>query len=179
MEMEQVAHTAAHQKPTHLKALGMVIGAMVMSIGFVVLCGALGNKDFYTGFLFLLCWTVMEKSKIDRLPHTVVGCAVGVLLGYLLQYLLGNSVPMGGPIFGAIVMTALYCQFMGWLPHLANLSMFSFLLVVTIPYVQAEGSFRNAAIALAIGIIYFTPIILTAMHFATKSKAIVGQPAIR
>ncbi len=167
---EQQPHTDTQHKPTKLKALALLIGAMGMSAGFILLCGALGNHDFYAGFLFLLCWTVMEQIKLARLPHTILGCAFGASLGYALQYLIGSAVPMGGLIFGAIVMIVLYCQFLGWLPLIANLSTFTFLLVVTIPYIQTQGNFRDVAIALALGIAYFTPILIIAMHFAAKSK---------
>jgi len=170
--IEHQADTSAHQKPTKLKALGLLIGAMLMSAGFIALCSVLGNHDFYAGFLFLLCWTVMEKIKLERLPHTILGCAFGASLGYALQYLLGHAVPMGGLIFTAIVMLVLYCQFLGWLPLIANLSAFTMLLVVTIPYIQAQGNFRDVALALALGVAYFTPILAAALHFSAKPKAV-------
>lgn len=167
--MEQ-QNTEVHQHPSKLKALGLLIAAMVMSFGFIAICSALGNHDFYAGFVYLLCWTVMEKIQVKRLPHSIIGCAFGVLLGYALQYVIGNAVPMGGVIFTAIVMIALYCQFLGWLPLIANFSAFTMLLVVTIPYIQTQAKFLDVAISLAIGIAYFTPIIVTSLHFSAKRK---------
>lgn len=157
-------------KLTKLKALGMLIGAMGMSAGFIALCGALGNHDSYAGLLFLLCFAVLEKSSFTRLPHAILGCAFGLSLGYLLQYLIGHSVQMGGLIFVAVIMVVLYCQFLEWLPYIANLSAFSFVLVTTIPYVQAQSDFRNPAIALVIGIVYFVPIMMIAAYFSQNSK---------
>ncbi|MFT3929338.1 MAG: hypothetical protein QM709_03470 [Spongiibacteraceae bacterium] len=159
------------QQLSKLKALGLLIAAMAMSAGFIAICGALGNHDFYAGFVFLLCWTVMEKIQVKRLPHSIIGCAFGVLLGYALQYVIGNAVPMGGLIFTAIVMVVLYCQFLGWLPLIANLSMFTMLLVVTIPYIQTQAKFLDVVISLALGVVYFTPIIAGSLHFSAKRKA--------
>lgn len=168
--MEQNPQATTHDKPSKLKALGLLIAAMGMSFGFIALCSVLHNQDFYAGFVFLLCWTVMEKTSVQRLPHTIIGSAVGVLMGYALQYLLGNAVPMGGLIFVALVMIALYCQFLGWLPHIANLSMFTMLLVTTISYIQAQANFLNIAISLGVGVVFFTPIILIATRLVPAAK---------
>jgi hypothetical protein len=159
---EQLSPAVSHSRPTKLKALGLLIGAMGMSAGFIMICTLLNNHDFYAGFLFLLCWAVMEGAKLDRLPNVILGAAFGLLLGFILQYVLSHSIPMGGMVITLIAMAMLYCQFLGWLPMIANLTMFTFLLVVTIPYLQAQADFRNSAIALMVGIAYFGPILTLA-----------------
>jgi hypothetical protein len=75
---------------------------------------------------------------------------------------------MGGAVFTGIVAAILYCQFVGWLGYIANLSTFTCLLVLTIPYVQQHASFRDAAIAFLIGVAYFTTVILIVLHFSAK-----------
>jgi hypothetical protein len=159
------------QHLTKLKAFAMLVGALGMSAGFLVLCGALKNQEFYAGFIFLLGWQVFERGQNARLPHAILGCAFGIAMCYALQYLIGNAVPMGGLIFTAVVAVALYCQFLGWLPLIANMSTFTCLLVFTIPHVQKHGNFLDIGIALAVGIVYFTPIIAIVKHFFMKSPA--------
>lgn len=156
---------------TKVKALGMLIGVMVMSFGFIALCAVVNNHEFYAGFLFLLCWAVLEHTKLARLPHTIAGSICGVALGYLLQYVIAAEVAQGAIIFTLVVMVILYCQFMGWLALIANLSAFTFLLVVTIPHVQAQANFIDVLVSLGLGIAYFTPIIAIALHFSAKSAA--------
>ena len=110
---------------------------------------------------------------MERLPHAIVGGAFGLFLGFLLQYFLSAAIPMGAVLFTAIVMVVLYCQFLGWLPYFANLTTFTFLLIATIPYIQAQAKFPDLALSLGIGVAFFTPIIWFALHYLPKRRAAI------
>jgi hypothetical protein len=162
----------ATPRPTPLKALLLLFGAVLLVVGYIVLCGVLlGDKEVYAGFLFLLCWSALEHLKLERLPATILGAAIGLGLGVLLKLLLSGSLgATGGYIFGALMLPVVYCQLMGWLPLLINFTTMTFLAVTTIPDIQAGGDFRGAAIALVAGILYFGLV----LGFATRKR---GQGA--
>lgn len=145
---------AAH-KPTPLQALGMLGGVMLLVGGYLTLLGLLHNIEFYTGFVFLLGWMVLEQGRLERLPHAMLGSAFGLALGFVLKLLVAQFGATGGFLFGALMLPILFCQFLGWLPLLINMTAMTFLLVVTIPHVQMHADFGAAAIALLVGVAYF------------------------
>ena len=148
-------NAAAHPKPTPLQALGMLAGVVPLTGGYLALLGALHNIEFYAGFVFLLWWMVLEHGRLDRLPHAIVGAAAGLGLGLALKLLIGNFGAAGGFMFTALMLPVLYCQFLGWLPLLINMTTMTFLLVMTIPHVQQYASFSAAGGSLLVGIAYF------------------------
>jgi hypothetical protein len=149
--------TAARPKVSPLKALGLLAAAILLVAGYLVLCSVMGNPEYYAGFLFLLCWTALEHGKVGKLPPVILGAACGLALGYAMQRLMGGPLGAaeGGYIFGAIVLPIIYCQLMGWLSHFVNFTTMTFLAVVTIPHIQRHADFRNTAVALVVGIVYF------------------------
>jgi hypothetical protein len=164
-------------RPSPLKALGLLLGAVLLVAGYLVLCSAIGNSDFYAGFLFLLCWAALEQGKLAKLPHAALGAAFGLALGYALHVLTtGPLGATGGYIFAALLLPVIYCQLMGWLSLVVNFTAMAFLTVVTIPYVQAHGDFRNAALALIIGVVYFSFVLGVSERLSARPKgAIAGS----
>lgn len=157
-------------KLSPLKGLGLLLGAIVLIAGYLALCGALHNAEYYPGFLFLLCWTALEQGKLEKLPHTVLGAVLGVGLGCAMQLLMAGPLGAkeGGMVFGALVMLVVYCHLMGWLPLLVNFTTMTFLAVLTIPHIQSHGNFSDMAIALTVGIVYFGLILGLAARLSTK-----------
>jgi hypothetical protein len=169
-ESSAVAASAA-PKPSQLKALGLLLAAVLMVAGFLVLCGAFGNSEFYAGFLFLFCWAALEQGKLAKLPHAALGGAFGLALGYALHVLLTGRLGMaGGYVFGALLLPVIYCQLMGWLAIVVNFTSMAFLTVVTIPHIQAHGDFRTTAFALVFGIVYFGLILGVAERLSARRK---------
>lgn len=168
------ATASTSAKPSPLKALGLLLATIPLIGGYLVLCGVLGNTEFYAGFLFLLNWAAFEHMKIDKLPNAILGAALGLALGYALKFLVtGPLGATGGYIFGAMVLPIVYCQIIGWLPMLVNFTTMTFLAVTTIPHVQAHGDFRNAAIALALGIVYFGLVLGIPAWLSARREAVV------
>jgi hypothetical protein len=163
---------AIPSKISPLKALGLLVAAIVMVALYIILFGALGNLEFYAGFLFLACWTLIDHGKMTRLPHAICGSALGLALGYAMHVLMAGPLGAnGGHVFGAIVLVVLYCQIIGWLPLFINATTMMFLAVVTIPHIQAYGDFAKTAIALGIGIVYFGVILGIASWISAKPSA--------
>jgi hypothetical protein len=143
-------------RPSPLKGLGLLLGAIVLVAGYLALCGALRNAEYYAGFLFLLCWTGFEQGRLEKLPQTVLGAALGLALGCAMQLLMTGPLGVkGGYVFGALVMLVVYCHVMGWLPLLVNFTTMTFLAVLTISHIQSHGNFGDMTVALAAGIVYF------------------------
>jgi hypothetical protein len=146
----------AAARPTPLKAAGMLAGAVALIGGYLALCALLGNAEYYAGFVFLVCWTALEHGRLARLPHTLLGAALGIGLGYALHWLLASPLGVeGGYVFGLLVLPLIYCQLMGWIAWLVNFTTMVFLTVVTIPYIQAHADFGDMFLGLLAGTLYF------------------------
>ena len=159
-EIETAAAPPPPAKLSALQGLGMLAGVIAVIAGFIALCGALGNSEFYGGFLFLLCWSALEHSKMEKLPHVALGAAFGIALGVALHQLTAGPLgATGGLVFLGIILPVIYCQIMGWFPLLVNFTAMTFLTVATIPHIQAHGDFQDLVIALALGVAYFGAIL--------------------
>ena len=166
------ADVAIPAKISPLKALGLLVAVAVVIVIYVMLFGMLGNLEFYAGFLFLACWTLIDQGKMARLPHAVCGSAVGLALGYGMHVLMTTMGAAGGNVFGIIVLVVVYCQIIGWLPLFINATTMMFLSVVTIPHIQEHGDFTNMAIALGIGVVYFGLILGIASRMSATPNAV-------
>ena len=137
------------------KGLLVLIGVVVVVGGFIALCAALGIKEFWGGFLFLLYWSGIEHMKFERLPHCISGALLGLLLSYLLFALPIWLGEIGGVVFLGLILVVVYCQIMGWFSVAVNMTAMLFLTVGTIPAVQTGADFAGVLAALVLGILYF------------------------
>jgi hypothetical protein len=135
-----------------LLALGVII---LIVAAYIALCMAVGTKEFYGGFLFALYWTGIEQMKMEKLASSVVGALVGLLLAFLGHALPEQMGQNGFFLFLAIILVAVYCQVMGWLPLAINMSTMLFLTAGTIPYVASNADFTGILLSLIIGIVFF------------------------
>ncbi|NGY03960.1 hypothetical protein [Solimonas terrae] len=158
--------------PTPLLALGMTVSVIPLIGGYIALCGVLGNHEFYTGFLFLLCWTGFEQGKLAKLPHSALGSAFGLALGLALKLLVGGPLgTAGGYLFGLLALSVVYLHILGRGSLLINFSCMTFLATITIPHVQMHGDFAGMTIALLIGIAYFGTILGTIEKISARRVA--------
>ena len=153
------------------KGLLVLLGVVVVVGGFIGLNAALGIKEFWGGFLFLLYWTGVEHGKFEKLPGLIVGALFGLGLAYLLLALplwLGD---VGGLVFLGLILAVVYCQIMGWLSLAVNMVAMLFLTVGTIPAVQSSTDFAGVLVALLLGIVFFGGLLWVVGRFQQKPNA--------
>jgi hypothetical protein len=131
---------------------GVLLGVMVVIAGFVALTAALGVRDSWAGFLFLLCWSMIEKGSIENFRKVLVGAVLGTAVG-AMPTLLGPGLGMVGLLVGALGLT--YAIIMHWLPSAVNTTTMVFLSVGTIPYVSANFDPLGVYSAIGMGALCF------------------------
>jgi hypothetical protein len=166
-------NTSEVAKTSALQAAGLLVGFAAVIAGYIVLCRAIGNAEFYAGFLFLAFWMLMEQGRMDRLAHTVLGVAFGLALACLLRFLVTGPLgaTTGGLFFVAALVPVVYLQILGHLSLFINGPAMATLTALTIPYVQEHADFVQAAIALAVACVYFGLIISIARRAARPSPS--------
>lgn len=160
-----------HESRRPSPATGLLILASVVVVvgSLVALASALKISDTWVAFLFALYWGGIERSDFKRLPHCSVGAAVGLTAAYLM-----HAIPMSfGPsalvpcILGILFLV--YCQTMGWFPIAINMVTMLFLLVGTIPAIQAKAQYSQLMIALGVGALYFTAVVWLAKRITRRT----------
>lgn len=150
------------------KALATLAAVAVIIAGFVALTALLGNGEAWAGFLFLLCWSLGEGMRPERLPRTVAGALLGIGLASLLFLLPAAAGPTaGGLAFLAALLVLVYLQIRGHAPMLINMTTMIFLTVGTVPHVQEHARFGEVLVALLLGVGYFGGL--------AAAAALVGQ----
>jgi hypothetical protein len=150
----------------------LILLAIVVVSAFLALSHALGAKEVWAAFLFLLYWAAIEHAKLERLPACIVGGAVGLLMGYLLQTLpvaLGEV--NGGLLFLAAVLIMVYCHVMAWVVVAVNVMTMLFLTVATIPAITSAVDFGGAFIALALGVAYFAGLVWLGQRWQARKSS--------
>lgn len=160
-----------HAGLSPLKAFGLLLAVIPLIAGFIIICSLIGNADFYTGFIFLLCWTGFEQGKVETLPKALLGSALGLALSYSMHALMSGPLGLnGGYVFGLLALTIVYFQLLGMFSICINFCTMTFLAVLTIPHVQMHGNFLDMAIALLIGAVYFGLILGGISYLSTRNK---------
>ncbi len=149
----------------------LILAAVVVFVAiFLALNHAMGLTESWSGFLFLVCWAVSHMD-FSRLADCAVGALVGVLVAYALQQL--------PPLLGVaafvpllcVILAMVYCQIMGWLTVMVNLTTMTFLTIASMPLVQAHVSFPNLLATLAFGVTYFAGLVLLGRWFTQHAAA--------
>jgi hypothetical protein len=165
----------ATSRMSPVKGLLLLAAVVVFVAIYLTLNHAMGLTESWAGFLFLVCWAVSHMA-LSKLTECAVGAFVGVLAAYALQRLppvLG--VVASVPIL-CLILAMVYCQIMGWLTVMVNLTTMTFLTIASMPLVQAHVSFPNLFATLAFGVAYFAGLVLIGrwftQHPAAKQSAI-------
>lgn len=135
----------------------MIVAAIILLVGgFLALCALLGIPDAWAGFLFSLCWGLIEKLDPEALPRTVVGSLVGLGVASLLVFLPTTlGMVWGSVIAVSITLVMIYLQVRGQAFLAVNASTMVFLTVATVPHIQAHAKPSNVLFALLLGVAYF------------------------
>ena len=155
---------------TPVKGLLVLAAVVVVVATYLLLNHAMGLTESWAGFLFLVCWAV---SVLD--PSKLAECAIGAFVGVLVAYAMQALPPVLGivafvPIL-AVILAMVYCQIMGWIKVLVNLTTMTFLTIASMPLVQAHVSFPNLFATLAFGVAYFAGLVLAGRWFALRAAA--------
>jgi hypothetical protein len=70
-----------------------------------------------------------------------------------------------------VILAMVYCQIMGWLTVMVNLTTMTFLTIASMPLVQAHVSFPNLFATLAFGVGYFAGLVLIGRWFTQHASA--------
>ena len=142
---------APHVRMSPGKGLVVLAGVVVGVAAFLGIGAALKLESLFAGFLFAFYWSGVQHGNPQDLPASVLGALGGLFVAYLLHALpplLGGG---GLAIALGLILLAIYCLVMGWVPVLVNNSFMLFLTVGTIPVVSALNAFLDmgAAVLLA------------------------------
>jgi hypothetical protein len=149
----------------------LVLAAVVVFVAtYLLLNHAMGLTESWAGFLFLVCWAVSQLD-LSKLAECAIGAFVGVLVAYAMQRLPPVLGPVAYvPILG-VILAMVYCQIMGWLTMMVNLTTMTFLTIAAMPLVQAQVSFPNLFATLAFGVAYFAGLVLVGRWFTQHAGA--------
>lgn len=164
-----VPEAANKPRPTHLQAIGLIIAIIVVFGIYIGVLVHFGIFEFWSGILFFLYWSSFEHMDFDRFLTVLAGALAGLAMAYMfvaLPQLLGMAV--GGGLALAVVVIAVYCLLMGWLPFFINTTAMLFLTVGGIPSVQHHADFASAFIALAAGAAFFWGLVKGVMLVLNK-----------
>jgi hypothetical protein len=151
--------------------LAVLAGVVVMLGLFVALSMSLGIGDIWVSFLFALYWSGIERANFAKLAECIVGAIVGLGLAWGLQVLPAAYGTLGTIIIAVMILAALYCLIVGWLPLVVNYCNMLFLTVGTVPAVQAHTVFSTLLWPLGLGILYFVGVMWLARMLAQRSAA--------
>ncbi len=91
----------------------------------------------------------------------------------------GSGAPTLPPVLGpaawapipCLILAMVYCQIMGWLKLIVNLTTMTFLTIASMPLVQAHVSFPNVLATLAFGVVYFAGLVAMGRWFVMRAAA--------
>lgn len=141
-----------------LRGLGILLAVVIVIGVFIALAMTLGVHEMWAGFLFLLCWTLVEKGGLKGFQRALFGALVGAGLATLLKLLpLWIGLP-GMLLFLGILLVVIYAQIMGLFTIAINSSAMVFLTAGSIPHIQTNldtVTITNMFTGLACGAIFF------------------------
>ncbi len=150
------------------KGLLALLAVVVLVAAFVWMNHALGVSQVWAGFLFILYWAGLEHVQMERLVPSSVGALAGLGIAYALHVLPPQLGATGWAIVVGLILVAIYCQIMGWLPIVVNMATMLFLTVGCVPAVQQHADLVNAFAALVSGIVFMVVLVVGGKWVAAR-----------
>lgn len=159
--------------------VGLIVWLAVILViaGFIAIGTVLKLAPLYAGFLFVWYWSSFEKGALPSIPTTVLGACGGVATAGLAQYAAVSGEPAIGLALLALILGALLCHIMGWLPFLFNTAFMLFLTVTTAPLLQAGENYRDVVLAVLLGAAYFGAIAFIGTRIMSARRPAATVPA--
>lgn len=154
--MGDAANPSLQKAPLTPVAGFVVLFAVVAAVaGYLMIAAAAGIEGMWAGFLWLLCWAAIEHMEKSKFGACLIGSFCGLLMAWLLHA--GPAAAGAAGLVPALllVLAAIYCQIMGWLPVAINIATMLFLTVGTIPAVQQRADFADMAMAILLAALWF------------------------
>lgn len=167
------ATPAAHAAMPLGTAAVVTFGLVLVIAGYIALGSALGLVPLYAGFLLVWYFGAIDLLEPGALPAVAVGALCGTGTAYLLQQGLALYGPAGTLPVLALIVLALFCQLVGWLPLAINRAYMLYLTVMAAPLLQAQEDFVPVFAAIVVATIYFGGIALIARRLSAARQ----QPA--
>ncbi len=156
---------------THSKAAALLLAIILLVIAYLGFAYLIGVTEFWTGFLFLVSWAIIEQMQVSRLPAAIAGSTGGALVACipaLFAPILGEPIALG--IMLALIVLAIYAILVGWLPVVINNNFMLFLNVLSIPYIVQLADPVDMAKGLAAGVLFFGGLALISAWFGNRRQ---------
>lgn len=165
---EQGNSAPADARMTPVQGLLVLAAVVVVVATYLAVNHVMGLTESWAGFLFLVCWAISHMD-LSKFADCAVGAFVGLLVAYAMQRLPSVlGVVAFVPIL-CVILAMVYCQIMGWLTVMVNLTTMTFLTIASMPLVQAHVSFPNLFATLAFGVAYFAGLVLIGRWFTQRA----------
>lgn len=164
--------SAAAAAPMAKGAAAIVLVVAVLLLGgFVALGALLGLTSLYAGFLLLWYFSSIDVLEPGALPPLAIGALCGTATAWLMQIAVATWGATGAvPVLG-LILAALYCQLVGWLPLAVNRAYMLYLTVMAAPLMQAREDFAATCLVIAVATAYFGGLAIVARIVATRRAA--------
>lgn len=142
--------------PVHLaKKTLFFVAALASVAGYIGLTLAFHLHPAYAGFIFALLWGGFHHAEVKAIPQLLCASLFGIALAYLFQ-VAPNFSPHYGPVCAeVVVLICVYCLLAGWVKFIIDNTTMMFLIIGTIPAIQAKEDFKQMALATIVSALYF------------------------
>lgn len=166
---------SGHASLSPLRALFVLLGAVVVISGYLALAYFLGIGSTFAGTLLVFYLFAVEGGEIRAFPKSLIG-ALGGLATASLFALPGLDADLAGLAGLTVVLVAIYCLLIGFVPILFNQAYMLFLTVVLIPAVLLEADFMDMLAAMILSGAYFGSIVWCLHTVNNRKTSIRSNP---
>jgi len=138
-----------------LKQIMFFVAALVSVASYGGLTATAHLQHVYAGFVFALVWGGFHHAALKEIPQILCGALLGITLAYLFQTIPGIYPHYGSAGVEVFALACVYCLLAGWFKFVINNAAMLFLIIGTIPAVQAKESFPQMGMAVIIAALYF------------------------
>ncbi|MBY0300803.1 MULTISPECIES: hypothetical protein [Sphingomonas] len=151
-------------------AAGITLGVVVLIAGFLVLGAALGLAPLYAGFLILWYFGNIDMLDDKALPVLCVGALAGAATAWLLQAGIVAAGAVGAVPALAVIVAAIFCQLLGWLPLVINRAYMLYVTVLAAPLLQQHERFDRVLLTIVVATVYFGGVVLAGRRIVAMRR---------
>ncbi|MEH3048190.1 hypothetical protein [Sphingomonas adhaesiva] len=137
------------------QAAGITLGVVVLIVGFLLIGAWLALPPLYAGFLLLWYFGSIDVLDTKALPALAIGALAGTLTAWLLQVGVAHSGAVGAVPALVVIVVAIFCQLLGWLPIAINRAYMLYVTVMAAPLLQQQERFDRVLLTIVVATVYF------------------------